>query len=79
MANQSWDDDHFDSDEDLIDGVGFADPGGNTALRAATPRNPRNLPCPTCRRANRLTPLDVANHYQCDSCADRLEQGYDGD
>lgn len=24
----------------------FADPGGNSALRAETPTNPRNLPCP---------------------------------
>ena len=35
-------------DDELIDGVGFADPGGRSALRAATRNNPRNLPCPTC-------------------------------
>src|SRR5208282_4777896 len=28
--------------------IDFADPGGRSALRAATPTNPRNLPCPTC-------------------------------
>lgn len=59
----------------LIDGVGFADPGGNSALRRATPNNPRNLPCPTCKQPNRLTPLDKASGYQCDSCADRQERG----
>jgi hypothetical protein len=63
-------------DEDLIDGVGFADPGGNSALRAATPDNPRNLPCPNCGEENMLTPADVARHYQCDGCADALERGY---
>jgi hypothetical protein len=66
-------DDFDDPEEDLIDGVGFADPGGESALRAATPRNPRNRPCPTCGEPNRLTPLDVANHYICDQCADQAE------
>lgn len=55
----------------------FADPGGNSALRAATPSNPRNLPCPNCERNNRLTPEDVARGYQCDSCADKAERGWD--
>jgi hypothetical protein len=53
----------------------FADPGGRSALRAATKSNPRNLPCPTCKRKNMLTPADVARGYQCDSCADAAE-GY---
>lgn len=53
----------------------FADPGGNSALRAETPTNPRNLPCPTCGCRNRLTPKDVQLGYQCDSCADQLERG----
>ena len=53
----------------------FADPGGNSALRAASEDNPRNLPCPTCHQPNRLTPADVALGYQCDSCADALERG----
>lgn len=55
----------------------FADPGGNSALRAATKKNPRNLPCPTCEAPNRLTPRDVALGYQCDRCADRAERGWD--
>lgn len=55
--------------------VQFADPGGKSALRAASKSNPRNLPCPTCHEPNRLTPADVAQHYQCDSCADRDEGG----
>lgn len=58
---------YFDDDMD------FAEPGGRSALRAARRGNPRNLPCPTCLRPNRLTPADRANGYQCDSCADRAE------
>lgn len=61
-----------DDDDDEIE---FADPGGNSALRAASERNPRNLPCPTCERPNRLTPLDVMRGYQCDRCADIAERG----
>lgn len=53
----------------------FADPGGRSALRAATPTNPRNRPCPTCRTPDVLTLKDVALGYQCDSCADALEGG----
>lgn len=53
----------------------FADPGGHSALRAASKRNPRNRPCPTCKRPNMLTPADVARGYQCDACADRDEFG----
>ena len=60
---------------ELIDGVGFADPGGTSALRAETPDNPRNLPCPTCGRKDMLTPLDVARNYQCDICSDAAERG----
>jgi hypothetical protein len=63
----------YDDGDYLIDGVGFASPG--SALRAATRRNPRNQPCPTCGKPNRLTPLDVARHYQCDDCARRDEGG----
>jgi hypothetical protein len=70
---RDWDDDRIDYDDAPIDGVGFADPGGRSALRAATRRNPRNLPCPTCGKKNRLTPLDRARGYQCDECADRAE------
>lgn len=55
--------------------IQFADPGGNSALRAATFDNPRNLPCPTCEAPNRLTPEDRERGYQCDSCADRTERG----
>ncbi len=66
------DDDRFD-DGDEID---FADPGGRSALRAATRDDPRDLPCPTCERANRLTRRDAALGYQCDSCADIAEGGF---
>lgn len=62
-------------DDDLSDGTSFADPGGNSALRAATASNPRNLPCPDCGRPDRLTPADVARGYCCDTCADRNERG----
>ncbi len=72
---ERYDDYEPDDDDFLIDGVGFADPGGNSALRAATPSNPRIHPCPTCGCKNRLTPIDVQRGYQCDSCADRAERG----
>ncbi len=64
-------------DEEWNERLMFADPGGNSALRAATRSNPRNLPCPTCEAPNRLTPTDVALGYQCDGCADRAERGMD--
>ena len=70
---------YYDEEEYFGDGEpGFADPGGTSALRASSRRNPRNLPCPTCKQPNRLTPADVSRGYQCDSCADRAEQGMDG-
>jgi hypothetical protein len=73
-SEDSWE---FGGSEDyLIDGVGFADPGGISALRAATSENPRNLPCPTCGAPDRLTPLDRARGYQCDACADQAERGW---
>jgi hypothetical protein len=50
--------------------VDFAEPGGRSALRAATDDNPRDLPCPDCGAENRLTPKDVALGYCCDFCAD---------
>lgn len=71
-------DDPYDDPDDPIDGVGFADPGGNSALRAATPDNPRDQACPTCDTPNVLTPLDIARGYQCDRCADRAEGTYMG-
>jgi len=67
---------HYDEDFDLIDGVGFADPGGESALRAETPDNPRNLPCPNCGRPNMLTPIDRQRGYQCDICARETEMGF---
>lgn len=72
------DEEYYDEYHDfVIDGVGFADPGGESALRAATKDNPRNLPCPTCGFPNRLTPIDKARGYQCDSCATAQERGLD--
>jgi hypothetical protein len=64
--------DDFDEDFER-DRLEFADPGGRSALRAASRDNPRNLPCPTCGKPNRLTPKDRALGYQCDECADRDE------
>jgi hypothetical protein len=66
--------DNYDPDGDRSE---FADPGGNSALRAAGPGNRRTLPCPTCKAKNRLTPADRARNYQCDSCADRAERACD--
>lgn len=69
--------DPYDDDDYPIDGVGFASPGSGSALRAATADNPRDLPCPTCGWPNRLTRIDQAHGYQCDSCANALERGLD--
>ncbi len=78
--DQDWDDGDGEfnvvEDDDLIDGVGFADPGGRSSLRAATRDNPRIYPCPECGAPNVLTRLDVANAYVCDLCADAAEGGY---
>jgi hypothetical protein len=67
----------YDYDDYDDDRSHFADPGGRSALRAASRRNPRNLPCPNCGAKNRLTPEDRARGYQCDSCADKTERGWD--
>ncbi len=78
MSDDDWDEyasEKMDFDED--DDLDFADPGGNSALRAATPTNPRIHPCPNCGAEDRLTPKDVALGYQCDPCADRAERGFD--
>ena len=71
MGRRLGDLDQWDDD----DRSEFADPGGESALRASSASNPRNLPCPTCGEANVLTPADVALGYQCDRCADRDERG----
>ncbi len=71
----------YEYDEELYEDYGpdseeFADPGGISALRAATPDNPRIYECPTCHEPNRLTAKDVSLHYQCDQCADHDENGF---
>lgn len=63
-------------DGELIDGVGFADPGGESTLRAETPDNPRIYPCPNCGDKNRLTRIDVERGYQCNACARETEMGF---
>lgn len=65
-------------DEDGEFYMHFANPGENSALRAAHAGNPRILPCPTCGRENVLTPADRARGYQCNRCADRDEGIYMG-
>lgn len=62
--NRDYDDDNY---------MDFAEPGGRSALRAASKSNPRNLPCPNCGTKNRLTPRDRALGYQCNACADASE------
>ena len=62
--------DYFENDYEI-----FEDKGGISALRKATERNPRNLPCPTCGEPDMLTGKDMRLGYQCDRCADRLERG----
>lgn len=78
----SYEEPELDEDEDdewegwVEDGdadLDFADPGGRSALRAATEDNPRIYPCPSCGRPDRLTAKDVALGYQCDRCADAAE------
>lgn len=64
--------DYDDYDDDRSH---FADPGGRSALIAATPDNPRIHACPTCGHPDRLTAADVSRGYQCDSCADAAETG----
>ena len=66
MSYGEWDED---------DRSEFADPGGNSALRAATKSNPRNLNCPACNGKDLMTAKDIALGYQCDACADRDERG----
>lgn len=69
--------DEYD-DEEWADRVErFADPGGDSALHAASADNPRRHPCPTCGWPNRLTGRDVAAGYQCNACAVALERGHD--
>ena len=53
--------------------IAFEEPGSSSALRKSSARNPRNLPCPTCKEPNRLTPKDKVLGYQCDVCADLAE------
>lgn len=50
----------------------FARPG--SALHAATRRNPRCYPCPTCKAEDVLTARDRESGYQCDACA-ALDEG----
>ena len=76
--DNDWsDDDSWDTGDTYEDENGdtFADPGGVSALRASSPSNPRDCPCPTCEWPNRLTRRDVALGYQCDSCANARETG----
>ena len=54
----------------------FADPGGDSALHAASSSNPRDKPCPNCGRKNVLTRRDVAAGYQCNACAREAERGW---
>jgi hypothetical protein len=74
--DDDFEDEDF-GDEDEEDLSDFADPGGESALRAETEDNPRNLPCPRCGEPNRLTPADRARRYVCDTCANRAERGGD--
>jgi hypothetical protein len=77
--DESYDDDAFDlfddpdyfwDEYDQGRVMLFANPGSGSSLRAATPDNPRDLPCPTCGEPDRLTPEDRALGYQCDDCAE---------
>lgn len=67
--------DYWDVDEESYINREFQDPGGRSALRAATRDNPRIYACPNCQKPNRLTRKDVELRYQCDQCAD-ADEGY---
>jgi hypothetical protein len=71
-------DDMYESSYTFRDeeGYGFQDPGGNSALRRSSRRNPRNIPCPTCGRKNMLTPRDKRLQYQCDICSNGEEGNF---
>ena len=69
-------DDDYDPYGRYEDRIEFESEG--SALRRSSKSNPRNLPCPTCGKPNRLTPADKALGYQCDECADRAEGTYMG-
>jgi len=72
-----YDDNEYDEfDGDYLDRVEFADPGGNSSLRASGPNNPRDCDCPTCGAHNVLTREDRRRHYQCNDCADQAEGGF---
>lgn len=73
--NEDVGEDYGPDEDDRSD---FADPGGRSALRAATKDNPRIYSCPTCKARNRLTRKDKELGYQCDECADRAEGIYGG-
>jgi len=62
---------YYDEEDEFH--ICFANEG--SALRCSSKSNPRNLPCPTCKAENRLTPADQALGYQCDQCADSDERG----
>lgn len=72
---------YFDSENiysrngDDGEGYDFADPGGNSSLRAASKGNPRIYSCPTCKTRRVLTRRDKELGYQCNSCADQQERG----
>lgn len=70
------DDDLFADAEYDYEHLDFADPSGESALRAATRTNPRDQPCPTCGGEDLLTRKDVELGYQCDGCALRDERGW---
>jgi hypothetical protein len=75
FISMNYDDYNLDDDPfDACDGTRFARSG--SALRAASKRNPRSLPCGTCGRPNMLTPADKHRGYQCDICARQAEQGW---
>lgn len=74
---EDWECGDYDDDDWEWRRERFADPGGDSALHAATKDDPRIHPCPTCHWPNRLTGRDLSRHYQCDACARAAEQGYD--
>jgi hypothetical protein len=79
MNEEEWQDyvDRQMDREFYGDDLSFADPGGESALRAATSSNPRNQTCPDCDTKNVLTVEDRRLGYCCNRCAERKERGFD--
>lgn len=68
--------DGVDDDFDDHNGFEFTIPCCDSNIRDATPDRPRNLPCPTCCKPERLSAAEIVAGYECDECAHRVERSW---